>query len=813
MPEAKTNDRLPPMIRRAVVIGAGTMGAQVAAHLANAGVHTTLLDIVPREPTEAEKAAGLTLKDEAVRNRIVRAGLEAARKIRPAAFFAPDAEAWITAGNLEDDFDSIGQADWVIEAIVENLKIKRDLMARIDEVRPETAIVSTNTSGIPVNQIAEGRSESFRQHFLGTHFFNPPRYLKLLEIIPAGDTLPEVVDFMREFAADRLGKGTVVCKDTPNFIANRLGSVGGAFMLDYVLRNGYTVEEVDAVTGPLIGRPKTASFRLLDLVGLDIAMDVRQHLAEALPRDEAAPYLNSEPADKLTSDMIERGWLGNKAGQGFYKAIRTDGKKEYWPLNLETLEYEAPVKPRFDSVGKAKDLATPAERVKAMLTESDRAAELVKNITYQGLAYASRRIPEIADTPAPIDHAMCWGFMHDQGPFELWDALGVEDTVQVMKEGGYEPAAWVEAMLAAGHESFYRYDGGRAVAVYDPEAGEYQTLDIDPRVISLNRRKAEGCLIEKNDGASLIDLGDGVICLQFHTKGNALDDDTFKMMARALDLTEQKFTGLVIGNEADNFSLGANLFTVAVAAQNGLWDQLGEAVRTFQALNMRMRFLAKPVVVAPSGMALGGGCEMTMHAARAVAAAESYIGLVEVGAGVIPGGGGCKEVLRRRMNPVMKIPNADPLPPLQRIFETVGQATVGTSAEESRKLGYLSPNDRIVMGRDRLLGEAKREVLHLAEGYRPPTPEKIFAAGRDTLSALRVGLLMMQEGGYISEYDSHIGLKLATVLTGGDLSQVTWVDPWYILDLEREAFLSLAGEEKTQARMWHILQTGKPLRN
>ncbi len=809
MTKTDSNIALPPAIRKAVVIGAGTMGAQIAALLANAGVWATLLDIVPDKLTGKEQAAGLSLQDRRVRQRIVDEGLARARKARPAAFVSSRCEAWVTTGNLEDDFDAVADADWIIEVIVENLAVKRDLMARIDKRRADHALVTTNTSGIPVSQIAEGRSDSFRRHFLGTHFFNPPRYLKLLEVIPTEETAPEAVAFLEAFAETRLGKGVVICKDTPNFIANRLGSVEGAFLLDFVLRHGYTVEEVDAITGPLIGRPKTASFRLLDLVGLDVAGHVRQNLAEALPDDESQPYLTSEPAEKLTSAMVEKGWLGNKTGQGFYKQVKTEEGKAYWPLNLESLAYEAPVKPRFESIGAAKDLPTPADRIKAILEHDDRASELVKNITYHALAYASHRVPEIADTPAPIDNAMRWGFMHDQGPFGLWDDLGVAETCDAMQEAGYQPADWVKAMLEAGSECFYRREDGRSMAVYDPETGGYRDLPQDPNDISLSSLKASGGLIDTNPGASLIDLGDDVACLAFHAQGNALDDDVFAMIDRALNRVEADFAGLVIGHQGDDFCFGANLFAVAVAAQNEMWDQLEAAVRNFQELNMRMRFHPRPIVVAPAGRALGGGCEMTMHASRAVAASETYLGLVEVGAGLIPAGGGCKEILRRRLNPVMAFSGANALPPLQAIFETVGAASVGTSAEESRELGFLGPADRVVMNREHVLAEAKREVLHLAPGYRPPIPEKIYAAGRDTLSALRVGVYMLKEGGYISQYDAHVGDQLARVLSGGELSRPGWVDAWFILDLEREAFLSLAGEALTQARMWHLLADGE----
>ncbi len=805
-------------INRAVVIGSGTMGAALAAHLVNAGVRVTLLDIVPRQLTDEEKAKGLTLDDPQVRNRIVRQGLERAAKSRPASFFAKDLADLVQIGNLEDDFDVIAEADWVLEAIVENLKIKQELMARIDAVRPERCIVSTNTSGIPVTSIAEGRSEGFRQHFLGTHFFNPPRYLKLLEIIPTADTLPEVVEFISHFGEYRLGKGIVPCKDTPNFIGNRLGFGSGAFALHYILENGYTVAEVDAITGPAIGRPKTATFRLMDLVGIDVWDHVGTNLAAAIPHDEhAIKYLNSDRANTLIRTLVERGWLGNKTGQGFYKVVRKDGKKEYWTLNLETLEYEPPgEKPRFDSVGEARKKETLKEKLEVFFNSDDRAAQLVQAVTYHGLAYASERIPEVADTPKPIDDAMRWGFGHQAGPFEIWDMLGVEQTAAAMEKAGFPPAPWVAEMLAAGVETFYQYEGDRKVGAYNPGKKTYEPIKRSPAVIVLNEEKAAGKVVSQNPGASLVDLGDGVACVEFHTKMNALDDDIMKMMNEAMDrVGAGEFDGLVISNDNERaFSAGANLFGVVMAAQNGMWDQLEAVVKLLQDVNMRMRYFPRPVVVAPFGLTLGGGGEITMHASRVVAAAELYIGQVEIGAGVIPAGGGTKELLRRIVNPSVRIKNNPVLPAMERVFELIGQATVATSAVEARQYGFLSPCDRIVMNRDHLLAEAKKEVLHMLDaGYVPPAPEKIYAAGRDALAALRTGLYMFAQGGYITEYETQIGEKMIYVMTGGELSKPTWVSEQYILDLEREAFLSLCGEEKTQERMWALLQTGKVKRN
>ncbi len=775
-------------VHQAVVIGAGTMGAAIAAHLANAGVPVTLLDIVPKD-------AG---SDKAARDKIVNDGLERAKKSRPASFFSSDRHTLVCTGNLDDDFDSaVGGADWIIEVIVESLKPKQDLMARIDAARKPGSIVSSNTSGIPLREIAAGRSDDFRQHFLGTHFFNPPRYLKLLEIIRTDETLPEVVDFISHFGSYRLGKGIVPCKDTPNFIGNRIAFGTGAFGLHYILENGYTVEEVDAVTGPLIGHPKTATFRLIDLVGVDIWDHVGRNLAQGIPHDTyAMPYLQDEKVNGLIAAMLERGWLGNKSKVGFYKEVKTESGKEFWALDLQTLEHKAPQKVRFESVGKVREIEKLGERLKAL--------------TLQSFQYASAILPEVADSPAPVDDAVRWGFGHEAGPFEIWDMLGVRETVAQMKAQGYAPAAWVEKMLKAEAESFYQYDGDAKTGVYDVSKRKYVPLARPQNLLLLKEQK----VVSQNMGATLYDMGDGVAGLEFHTKMNALDEDIMNMTVEALERVEKDFDGLVIGNEAENFSAGANLFMVVVGAQQGMWDMLDAAARKLQDLNMRMRYFPKPVVVAPAGLALGGGCEMTMHAPRVVAAGELYIGLVEMGVGIIPAGGGTKEMLRRVVNPAMRTQNADALPFLQRVLEQVGQAKVATSAEEARQFGILGPSDRIVMNRDMLLAEAKKEVLHmLVSGYAPPAPEPIYAAGRDALAAVRVAVHMFRLAGQISAFDEVVANKFGHALTGGELSRPAWVSEQYILDLEREAFLSLCGQEKTQARMWSILQTGKPLRN
>jgi 3-hydroxyacyl-CoA dehydrogenase len=790
-------------IHKAVVIGSGTMGAAIAAHLANAGVPVTLLDLVSKEAPPDDKEA---------RNKIVKEGWERCLKAKPANLMSADLMTFVKLGNLEDDFGYVAEADWICEAIVENLKIKQQLMARIDEVRKPMGIVTTNTSGIPVAAIAEGRSDGFKKHFLGTHFFNPPRYLKLLEIIPTQYTDQKVIDFFSWFGEYRLGKGVVLCKDTPNFIGNRVAFGTGAFAIDFILKNGYTVDEVDALTGPLIGRPKTATFRLIDLVGLDVWDHVGRNLAPLIPHDRLGQeYLQAEAPGKLMATLLERKWLGNKTKIGFYKEVRAEeGRKEFWSLDLNTLEHVPPVKPRFDSVGKAKDVDGLGARLKVLLEADDKAATLIKALTYQGFQYASSIIPEVADTVKPIDDAVRWGFMYEAGPFETWDMLGVKKTVQEMEASGYPAAQWVSEMRNAGFESFYQYENGKKVGVYDVVQKKYVPLNRPQGTILLKQQE----VVSQNSGASIRDLGDGVACLEFHTKMNALDEDIMNMALEAFDRLESDFDGLVIGNEAEHFSAGANLFMMVVGAQQGMWDMLDAAVRKLQDLNMRMRYSPKPIVLAPAGLTLGGGCEITMHASRVVAAAETYIGLVELGAGVIPAGGGTKEMLRRIVNPVMWTENAEPLAALQRAFLQMGQAKVATSAEEARNMNILTPCDRIVLNRDHLLTQAKREVLHMVSaGYKPPAPEPIFAAGRDALAAIRIGAWMFQAGNYITQYDHHIAGKLAYVMCGGELTRPQWVSERYILDLEREAILSLFGEERTQARMWNILQTGKPLRN
>ena len=806
---------MPYRVRKAVVLGAGTMGAAIAAHLANVGIPSFLLDIVPTSLSEEEKKRGLTLQTPEVRNRIVRKGLERCLKARPANLYHPDLARLIRIGNFEDNFDWVGQADWIIEAVVERLDIKQPLMQRVDEVRRPEAIVSTNTSGIPVQQIAEGRSAEFRTHFVGTHFFNPPRYLQLLELIPTADTDPALVTFLQRFCEDRLGKGVVVCKDTPNFIANRILSIAGSIGLNHALAEGYSVEEVDALTGPAIGRPKTATFRLNDLVGIDVLAHVSQNLYPAIPDDPYREVLVDPKATTLVKAMSERGWLGNKTDVGFYKKVEGEGGREFWVLDLQSMAHRPAAKVSFPSLSTSRSTEDPAQRLAELAYADDRGAAYIWHILSRLVVYAAGCVPEISDDILSIDRACRWGFMWELGPFETWDALGVRRSIEKLKGENVPIPAWVEEMLAAGCETFYRRQGPVVAAAYDPAARRYLPLPEDPRLISIEALRARGAELRRNDSASLLDMGDGVLLLEFHSKANALDDDIFNLAAEALtELEGERWRALVIGNQGKHFCAGANIFAIAVAAQQGDFEVIDGAIRKMQGLLQSIRYASKPVVAAPFGMTLGGGCEVVMASARAVAAAETYIGLVEVGVGLIPAGTGSKEVVRRVISPPMETPNAQPLGFLQQAFEQVGLAKVAASAVEARSLRYLTDRDRIVVHPEHLLAEAKREALALAEaGYRAPDPPKLFAAGRDAYAALQVALDQMREAGYASEHDARIGLRLGRVLCGGELSAAQWVSEDYFLDLEREAFLELCHEPKTIERIWYMLQNNKPLRN
>jgi 3-hydroxyacyl-CoA dehydrogenase len=814
-------------IEKAAVIGAGTMGGGIAALLAGVGIPTLLLDIVPNKLKPEEESAGLTLDDKAVRDRIVEAGWKAVTRARPPAVLSQESLRLVTLGNLEDDFDRLAEVDWIVEVIVENLDIKRSLFERIEKVRRPTCIVTSNTSGLPIQAMSEGRSESFQAHFLGTHFFNPPRWLKLLEIIPHATTSPAVLDFMVGFSEDVLGKGVVICKDTPNFIANRFLSLSGAYGVNYALDHGYTVEEIDSLTGELIGHPKTGTFRLNDLVGIDVIGHVSSNLYDLIPEDETRDVLKHAGATKLFGTMIERGWLGNKTDVGFSKKVITDaGKREFWVLNLETLEHEPPQNPRFDLVGKGRKIEDLRERFRWLVAQSEnpeageesrRLAEYIWSTTAFSLAYASRRVPEVSDDITSIDKAVRWGFMHQLGPFEIWDALGVETAAKRMAAEGFEVGPWVQEMLKAGCETFYQYENGRAVGYYDLKAKGYAALERDPRVLPLAILKAaSGAEIKANASASLIDMGDRVGLIEFHSKANSLDQDIFDLVVQAMDEAENdRFDALVIGNEGTHFCAGANVFVLWMASQQGDFELADSMVRGMQSILMRMRYFPKPIVAAPHGMVLGGGAEVSMACARRVAAAETFIGLVECGTvGLIPAGTGTKEMIRRVISPVMRIPNADPISAMAKVFEIIATAKVATGAQEAFEFGFFGPGDRIVMNKDFLLAEAKRTALALVqEGYRPAMPERIYAAGRDVLAALRAQIWGMREAGWATEHDAVVANKLAYVLCGGDLSEPTWVSEQYVLDLERQIFVELCHEAKSLERMAYLLEHNKPLRN
>ena len=797
-------------IRRVAVLGAGTMGAAIAAHAANAGLDVDLLDIAPTELTERERERGLALDTPEVRDRVVRAGFERMTKARPAALASTAAAQRIRLGNFEDDFDRIAAADWVVEAIIERLEPKQELMVRVEKTARPDAMISSNTSGIPLSAIAEGRSAEFRRRFLGTHFFNPPRYLKLVELIPLADTDPAVTERMRAFVEDVLGKGPVVAKDTPNFIANRLGSFAGMYDPRYAFDHGYSIEEVDALTGPLLGRPRTATFRLMDQVGLDVAVGVARNLYDLVPDDESREDLRvPEQLDR----MLEAGRLGLKTGAGFYRRDRRDGETVFDVIDVDTLEYRPSKRPDLPIVPAARQQADLGERLRLLLDRAgeDRGARYVRDTLLPSLGYAARRVPEIAGSLVEVDHAMEWGFGHEAGPFRTWDLIGVARVVEELDRLGIAVAGWVRDFLAAGNQRLYR-DG----AVYSPVTGGYEPLTPDPKVLDLDRRKAEVGEVAANGSASLVDLGDQVLCFEIHSPASALDGGVMELGRRALDeLRSGRWRGMVIANQARNFCVGANLAEVGMAAYQGAYDQVREASRALQRLLQEYRYAPWPVVAAPHGQTLGGGAEICMHADRVVASLETYIGLVEVGVGLIPAGGGCKELLRRVVSPAMRAGGDVPaLPFVQRMLETIGTAKVATSALEARELGFLSEDDRVVLHPDHLLHTAKREVLALAEAYRPPVRDRsIYAAGLPTLAALEMGVRTLQWSGLASEYDVVIGTRLARVLCGGELSEPQWVDEEHILALEREAFVDLVHEQKTMERIQHLLTTGKPLRN
>ena len=777
------------LIRSVAVLGAGTMGAQIAAHFANAGIPSLLLDLTADAAKE---------------------GLERARRLKPDPFFTPDTGTRITTGSFDADLARIHESDWIIEAVVERLDIKRGLLEKVDAARRAGSIVSSNTSGIPIAALAEGRSDEFRQHWLGTHFFNPPRYLHLLEVIPTPDTRQVVVETVSHFADHRLGKGVVVAKDSPNFIGNHIGLYGMMRILATVAAGNYTIDEVDAITGPALGRPKSATFRTLDLAGLDILGLVVNNLRERLGNAPGAGVWTLPP---FFLQMLERGLTGERAGQGFYKRVKQpDGESRILTIDPATLEYRERQSPRLGSLDASASIQDLRERVRTLFTGQDKVGRFLRETLAPTLVYTARVTPAIANSPDDVDRVMRWGFGWDLGPFELIDAIGVQQVIDAARESSPELLAGpaeaghyedripplLRAALKGGHNAVR---GGEVA----PAAPDLQIL---------RTAKERSAVVKRNAGASLVDLGDGVLCVEFHSKMNIVGGDTIQMLQAGVREASRNFTALVVGNDAPNFSAGANLMLVLLEAQEENWEEIDLMIRAFQQTTMALRYADVPVIVAPAGLTLGGGCEIVLHGDRVQASADTFMGLVEVGVGLIPAAGGTKEMVARAAE---ETPAGTPdyLPPIQRAFETVAFAKVSSSAPDAQRLGYLRPVDALTMNRERLLADAKARALQrVNEGYHPPPPRNAIRVGGDAvLAALKLGIHLAWRAGRISEHDALIGRKLAALMAGGTLPHPTTVTEQELLDLEREAFLSLVGERKTLERIQHTLKTGKPLRN
>lgn len=798
------------LIQKVAVLGSGVMGSRIACHFANIGCEVLLLDILPKELNDAEKAKGLTMENKAVRNRIVNDALAFALKSNPSPIYKKEFAKRISTGNFEDDMPKIANYDWTIEVVVENLDIKKKVYEQVEKFRKAGTLITSNTSGIPIHLLTEGRSEDFKDNFCGTHFFNPPRYLKLLEIIPTPHTKPEIVSFLMEYGEKFLGKTTVLAKDTPAFIANRVGVFGIMALLHIVEKMGLTIEEVDKLTGPVLGRPKSATFRTGDVVGLDTLVNVANGLKQGVPDDEAnALFVLPDYLKK----MVENKWLGDKTGQGFYKKVKgKDGKSEILALDLKTLEYRPQQKAKFATLEMTKPVENLKDRLKMLVAGKDKAGEFYR-ATFAGLfQYVSNRIPEIADELYKIDDALKAGFGWDLGPFEYWDAIGVKESVALMEAADAKPNAWVYEFLKAGNTSFYKIENGKKL-FYDIPSKSYKIIPGTEEFISLEALRASKT-IWKNSGVSVIDLGDGILNVEFHTKMNTIGGEVLAGLNKAIDIAEKDYKGLVISNEGANFSAGANVGMIFMMAAEQEWDELNMAVKMFQNTTMRMRYSSIPVVVAPHNLTLGGGCEMCLHADMVVAHAESYIGLVEFGVGVIPGGGGTKEFAVRISDSLHE--GDVELNLFREKFLTIGQAKVSTSAYEAFDLGILRKGiDKVVISRARQLAEAKAECLLLADaGYTKPAPRKdIKVLGNQALGLVYVGANSMYSGNYMSEHDLKISEKLGYVIAGGDLSQPTLVSEQYLLDLEREAFVQLCTEKKTMERLHSIINGGKVLRN
>lgn len=797
-------------INKVAVIGSGIMGSGIACHFANIGVEVLLLDIVPRELTEKEQAKGLTLENPVVRNRIVNDNLTSALKSKPSPIYHQKFANRIQTGNLEDDLHKISGVDWIIEVVVERLDIKKKVFEQIEKHRKPGTLITSNTSGIPISFMNEGRSEDFQKHFAVTHFFNPPRYLKLFEVVPGPDCSQEVTDFLMSYGEKFLGKTSVLAKDTPAFIGNRIGIFGIQSLFHQVKEMGLTVEEVDKLTGPVIGRPKSATFRTVDVVGLDTLVHVANGLYENCPEDEAHGLFK---LPGFIETMMENKWLGSKTGQGFYKKVKSDdGKSDILSLDLDTMEYRTKKKVSFPTLELTKTIDKPIDRFKVLIGGKDKAGEFYRKNFSALFAYVQNRIPEISDELYRIDDAMKAGFGWDNGPFEIWDAIGVEKGIELMKAEGYETASWITEMTEGGNSSFYTVKDG-ATFYYDiPAKKQVKKPGQDAFIILDNIRKSNE--VWKNSGVVVEDLGDGILNCEFQSKMNTIGGDVLAGLNKAIDLAEKDFQGLVIGNQGANFSVGANIGMIFMMAVEQEYDELNMAIKMFQDTMMRMRYSSIPTISAPHGMTLGGGCELSLHADKIVAAAETYIGLVEFGVGVIPGGGGSKEMALRASDLFRK--DDVELNVLREHFLTIGMAKVSTSAYEAYDLNILQKGkDVVVVNKDRQIAEAKKHALLLAEaGYTKPIKRTdVKVLGKQALGMFLVGTDAMYAGKYISDHDKKIANKLAYVMAGGDLSEAGYVSEQYLLDIEREAFLSLCTERKTLERIQHMLKTGKPLRN
>ena len=798
------------IIKKVAVLGSGVMGSRIACHFANIGVRVLLLDIVPKELSDKEKAKGLTLEDKVVRNRIVNEALQSTLKSNPSPIYDKAFASRITTGNFDDDLEKIKDVDWTIEVVVERLDIKQQVFEKVEKHRKPGTFISSNTSGIPIHMMTEGRSDDFKKFFCGTHFFNPPRYLELLEIIPTKHTDQEVIDFLMKYGDVNLGKTTVLAKDTPAFIANRVGIFGIMDLFNSVQELGLSVEDVDKLTGPVIGRPKSATFRTADVVGLDTLIHVANGLYENVKQDERNATFK---LPEFLNKMQENNWLGSKSGQGFYKKIKgDDGKSEILSLDLDTLEYTPQDKTKFPVLDQTKGIGNVVDRFKVLAGAKDKAGEFYRK-SFAGLfAYVSNRIPEISDELFRIDEAMRAGFGWQHGPFEIWDAVGVEKGLQFAKDEGHEVAGWVQEMLDAGFKSFYEVKDGVQHYYSIPDKKIVEVPGVRELIILDHIR--EGKTVWKNDDCSVIDLGDGILNVEFHSKMNSLGGGVLAGINKGIELAEKDYRGVVIANQGQNFTVGANIGMIFMMAVEQEYDELNFAVKHFQDTMMRIRYSSVPVVVAPHNMTLGGGCEATLHADAVQASAESYIGLVEFGVGVIPGGGGSKELTKKAGDRYVK--DDVELNAYRENLIKIAQAKVSTSAVEAFNLGYLvEGRDGITMNKRRLIADAKEKCIALAEtGYTQPIKEKnVKVLGKQALGAFIVGAHQMMEGGYASEYEKQMVESLGNVMSGGPLSEATEVSEQYLLDLEREAFVRLCGNKQTLERIQHMLQTGKPLRN